>query len=144
MISANFSPQHLFSDITLREQAPPCDLYIAGWPCQGNSSLGKRQGFADERSQVFWSVLAYIRQHSPRLVLLENVQNLLRINGGEDFETVRRQLSQLEYNIHWKVLNTKDYGVPQNRPRLFLVCIRKDIDLHTFSWPEPLPKKKHR
>ena len=100
MILANFSPQHLFSDITRREQAPPVDLYVAGWPCQANSSLGTRRGFADARSQVFWSVLAYIRQHTPRLVLLENVRNLLRIRGGEDFETVRRELEQLDYNIH--------------------------------------------
>ena len=139
MIRANFSPRHLFKDITAREHAPPVDLYVAGWPCQGNSTLGKRLGLGDSRSLVFWSVIGYMREHRPKLVLLENVANLLHIRAGQDMAIVLETLEQLNYNIYWRVLNTKDHGIPQNRPRLYFVCLRKDVDQGTFQWPEPLP-----
>ena len=141
MIRSNFAGHHIYEDIETREhaQAPGCDLYVAGWPCQGNSTAGKRRGFADTRSQIFHSVVAYIRCHTPRLVLLENVDNLLKVNGGRDFQTVVDVLRQLgSYNVHWEVLNTKEHGVPQNRPRVYFVYIRKDADQGTFAWPEPL------
>ena len=141
MIRANFAGHHIYEDLTKRDhaQVPDCDVYVAGWPCQGNSSAGKRKGFADARSQVFHSVVAYIRCHQPRLVLLENVENLLKVNGGKDFHEVVGVLKGLgSYDVKWKLLNTKDHGVPQNRSRVYFVCIRKDADQGTFTWPEPL------
>jgi DNA (cytosine-5)-methyltransferase 1 len=141
MIRANFAGHHIYEDLTKRDhaQVPDCDVYVAGWPCQGNSSAGKRKGFADARSQVFHSVVAYIRCHQPRLVLLENVENLLKVNGGKDFHEVVGVLKGLgSYDVKWKLLNTKDHGVPQNRSRVYFVCIRNDADQGTFTWPEPL------
>ncbi len=141
MVRANFAGHHIYEDLTKRDhaQVPDCDVYMAGWPCQGNSSAGKRKGFADARSQVFHSVVAYIRCHQPRLVLLENVENLLKVNGGKDFHEVVGVLKGLgSYDVKWKLLNTKDHGVPQNRSRVYFVCIRNDADQGTFTWPEPL------
>ncbi len=141
MVRANFAGHHIYEDLTKRDhaQVPDCDVYVAGWPCQGNSSAGKRKGFADARSQVFHSVVAYIRCHQPRLVLLENVENLLKVNGGKDFHEVVGVLKGLgSYDVKWKLLNTKDHGVPQNRSRVYFVCIRNDADQGTFTWPEPL------
>ncbi len=144
-IRANFAsanPEHiLYEDMSARDhsQAPGCDLYVAGWPCQGNSRNGKRKGFEDDRSKVFYSVAAYIRHHRPRVVLLENVDNLLKINNGRDFQMVLEELRKLGcYNIDWKVLNTREHGVPQNRPRVYIYCVQKDFDRGTFAWPEPL------
>ena len=143
MISANFgvAAHHIYEDITKRDhsQMPRCDVYVAGWPCQGNSAAGKRKGFADPRSQVFYSVVAYISRHKPRVVILENVANVLKVNDGKDFQIVLSELSKAgSYNIAWNVLNTNSHGVPQHRPRVYIVCIRKDIDQGTFTWPEPL------
>ena len=145
MIRTNFAPagsgHQLYGDITQRDhsRAPKCDVYVAGWPCQGNSAAGKRKGFGDERSQVFYSVVEYIRYHKPRVVLLENVDNLLKVNGGRDFHTVVDVLKKLDsYKVDWRVLNTRDHGVPQNRPRVYILCIRKNADRGTFVWPEPL------
>ena len=97
--------------------------------------------FEDARScQVFDSVVAYIRCHKPRLVVLENVTGLLTVNHGKDFQkTVLGQLNDAgSYNVDWEVLNTREHGVPQNRPRVYIVCIRKDVDQGNFTWPKPL------
>ena len=143
MIRANFagSRHQLYEDIMLRDhaRAPACDVHVAGWPCQGNSRAGKRKGFEDARSHVFHSVVEYIRYHRPRLVVMENVDNLLKVNDGKDFQTVVAALEDVDaYNIRWEVLNTRDHGVPQNRRRVYFVFIRKDVDQGTFAWPLPL------
>ena len=148
-IEANFRPTTLYrgkvqGDITKRDhsRAPGCDLYFAGWPCQDNSTMGKRKGFRGARGQVFHSVLAYLRCHKPRLAVLENVRGLLSVNKGRDWRKVLRQLRGLRcYHLEWRVLNTAEHGVPQNRPRLYIVCIRNDLYRKgDFKWPEPIER----
>ena len=91
---ANHAPQILYDDVTKRDNynAPAVDLYVAGWPCQGNSTLGKRKGLADPRTRVIRSLLEYIHLKGPKVVVLENVANALTIHGGKQFHEVRSSL----------------------------------------------------
>ena len=106
--------------------------------------MGKRKGFRGARGQVFHSVLAYLRCRKPRLAVLENVRGLLSVNAGMDWPEVLRQLEELRcYHIEWQVLSTAEHGVPQNRPRLYIVCIRNDFYREgAFKWPEPVEATK--
>ena len=146
-IEANFRPIKFYrgevdGDIAKRDhsQAPGCDLYAAGFPCQPHSSEGNKRGFEDPRGQVFYSVVDYMRTHKPRVAVLENVRSLLHNRDGADICEVLHQLLRLDcYNIQWRVLNTADHGVPQNRNRLYIVCIRKDFYIEgRFQWPDPI------
>ena len=142
-IMDNYPPsEDMCTDITTREhaKAPPCDLYFAGWPCQSNSMAGSRLGFRNPVSRkLFDSSMAYIRAHKPRVAVLENVRGLFSVNGGADWRTVLQELRQLGcYYVDWRILNTAEHGVPQNRPRLYIVCIRDDCYRGTFKWPEPI------
>jgi len=142
-IMANFPPKVFYDDLTTRDnsKAAAADVYVAGFPCQPFSSAGKQQGFDDElgRGTIFFKVRAYIKAKLPKVFILENVSGLLRLNGGEYFAAIMRSLNAMgQYNITWKVLNTKEHGIPQNRKRLYFVGIKKSVDKGTFSWPEPV------
>jgi len=140
-IMANFPPKVFYDDLTKRDnsKAAAADVYIAGFPCQPFSTAGKQQGFDDElgRGTIFFKVRDYIKAKSPKVFILENVIGLLRLNGGEYFEAIMKSLHGLgKYNITYKVMNTKDHGIPQNRKRLYFVGIHKSHDKGTFEWPE--------
>lgn len=144
-IAANFAPEKKFyKDMNSRknDKAPGCHLYVAGFPCQPYSLAGKKEGLEDTqgRGKIFWSVRRYIRKKLPATFLLENVQGLGGIKGGKDLKIMLAALKRLrKYNIYHKLLNTKEHGVPQNRPRLYIVGIREDRDKGTFAFPEPIP-----
>ena len=131
---ANHAPRILYTDATTRynSQAPVVDLYVAGWPCQGNSKLGKQKGLADPRTRVVHSLLEYITTKRPRVVLLENVANALYIDGGNQFQEVRASLQDAGYLVRWRIVCPKDVGVPMRRSRLYIVAIREQFD---FVWP---------
>jgi DNA (cytosine-5)-methyltransferase 1 len=117
---------------------PSHDILTGGFPCQPFSIAGKQQGFDDERSNVFWKILAIIDKHSPSFVILENVKNLLSHDEGNTFETIQNNLSIRGYHIRYKVLNTSDItGIPQHRERIYIVCIKsKEIhDKFTLDFP---------
>ncbi len=135
-INANYRPNILFSDITSRDirAVPDIDLYVCGFPCQPFSSLGKRDGAADERGTVFYSCLKVLRKKKPKYFVLENVRGILSIHGGLFFRKIIQLLSR-GYRVSWNLLNTKDYGIPQSRPRVYIVGIREDLDI-SFKWPE--------
>ena len=126
---ANHRPQILYEDVITRDNssAPYVDLYVAGWPCHGNSTLGKRRGLADPRTRVIWSLLDYIHKQRPNVVVLENVANALHIGRGEQFNGVRSSLEGAGYFVHWRILCPKDVGVPMHRRRLYIVAVRKDV-----------------
>lgn len=147
-IKANYKPQIIFGDndgpfkmgdITKRNinDIPDIDLYICGFPCQPFSSAGKRKGLSDPRGTVFWSCIEVIKHKQPKYFILENVKGLLNHNKGDTWKTISSILETLkEYNyiIKYSILNTKDYGIPQNRERLFIVGVKnKD-----FDWPVPI------
>ena len=144
-IKANYSPNLLFGDpdgsyqdgdITIRDikDVPDIDLYVCGFPCQPFSTAGDRKGFNDTRGNVFWSCLDVIKKKKPKYFILENVRGLISHNKGETFKTILGALNKLdEYTVNYKILNTKDYGIPQNRERIYIIGI-KDIN-SKFEWP---------
>ena len=138
-LKANFNPQKLYGDLKQRGNAHAmgCDLYVAGFPCQPFSGNGKLQGVRDPRGTIIFYILKYLQMHTPKVVLLENVKKLAT-KFKETFDDITSRLVALGYNVYHKVLDTKDHGVPQNRPRVYIVCIRKDVDKGTFTFPEPI------
>lgn len=114
------------------------DFITHGSPCQDYSIAGKQAG-ADEgsgtRSSLMYETLRIVGFTNPKFILWENVKNVLSPKHIHNFENYRNRLDELGYNSYWKVLNAKDYGIPQNRERIFCISIRKDID-KGFEFPE--------
>jgi DNA (cytosine-5)-methyltransferase 1 len=100
---------------------PDFDLLCAGFPCQSFSTAGKRRGFDDTRGTLFFEIARIAEARRPRMLLLENVKGLLSHDDGETFRTVLAVLDELGYDAEWEVLNSKHFGVPQNRERVFVV-----------------------
>ena len=97
------------------------DIICGGFPCQAFSIAGKRKGFEDTRGTLFFEITRFASILRPRLLFLENVKGLLNHNGGDTFETILSALDELGYDAEWQVLNSKDFGVPQNRERVFII-----------------------
>jgi DNA (cytosine-5)-methyltransferase 1 len=100
---------------------PDFDLLVGGFPCQAFSIAGKRAGFNDTRGTLFFDIARILKHKRPRHLVLENVKGLLSHDGGKTFQTILGVLSDLGYLVEWQVLNSKDFGVPQNRERVFIV-----------------------
>ena len=149
--------QKFYNDITTRDhkEVEQLDLYIAGFPCQAFSMAGKRKGFEETRGTLFFNVAEFIKINQPKVFVLENVKGLLSHDSGKTFQTIVDILSNnggtqngqisldmfddgLGYNIYWQVLNTKNYGIPQNRERIFIVGFK---DFRQFSFPKPIELK---
>jgi len=103
------------------EDVPIFDLLVGGFPCQSFSIAGTRKGFRDTRGTLFFEIARCLREKQPRLVLLENVKGLLSHNKGSTYFTILSTLDELGYDCEWQVLNSKNFGVPQNRERVFIV-----------------------
>jgi DNA (cytosine-5)-methyltransferase 1 len=118
-------PETPFSSKDIRtvnpSELPEFDLLCAGFPCQAFSIAGKRQGFNDTRGTLFFEIARILEARKPSLVLLENVKGLLSHDGGETFGVIIKALGELGYWVEWQVFNSKDFGVPQNRERVFIV-----------------------
>jgi len=100
---------------------PDFDLLCGGFPCQAFSIAGKRQGFNDTRGTLFFDVARIVKEKQPKILLLENVKGLLSHEQGKTFRTILKTLDELGYDAEWQVLNAKDFGVPQNRERVFII-----------------------
>lgn len=100
---------------------PDHDLLVGGFPCQAFSIAGKRQGFNETRGTLFFEIARILRDKRPRHFILENVKGLLSHDSGKTFQTILKVLSELGYEYQWQVLNSKNFGVPQNRERVFIV-----------------------
>lgn len=116
-------------DITRIEtkDIPQHDILVGGFPCQAFSLAGKRMGFADIRGTLFFEIARILKDKRPKAFLLENVKGLLSHDKGNTFEVIKTTIDELGYDLKFKVLSGKDFGVPQNRQRIFLVGIRKDL-----------------
>lgn len=158
-IKANYNPKILFGDpdgpykdgdMTKRDnrKLPDIDLYVCGFPCQTFSQAGKRKGFEDDRGQVFWSCLDVIKKKKPDYFILENVKGLLshdkknkKDKYGDTWNVIWFEIEKLKrygYNVYWKLMNTRDYGIPQNRERVFIVGSM----YNDFEWPKKCKMKK--
>jgi len=118
------------------DEVEDIDLFVYSPPCQAFSLAGNQQGFDDKRGVLFFDSLRIIENKKPKYALMENVKNLTGKKFKGEFESMLKALEDIGYNNYWKVLNSKDYGIPQNRERVFIVSIRKDIDDNKFIFPE--------
>lgn len=124
----------------------PVDVLTAGFPCQAFSIAGNRQGFDDERGNLFWSIVGIIKllgQHAfmPRVLFLENVKNLKGHDKGRTYRIIRNELIKLGYTVREEVLNTKDYStLPQNRERIYIVAFLEEEVANNFTLFDELEK----
>jgi len=117
-------PKHKnFGDATkiIPEELPDFDLLCGGFPCQSFSIAGKRKGFEDTRGTLFFDICRIARVKRPSYIFLENVRGLLSHDNGYTFLVILESLAELGYSLQWQVLNSKDFGVPQNRERVFII-----------------------
>lgn len=113
------------------------DILTYGFPCQDISISGKQKGLEKgTRSSLYTEALRIIKENKPKVAIMENVKNLVGKRFKPYFDDMLLELESYGYNNYWKILNAKDYGVPQNRERVFVISIRKDID-KGFNFPEP-------
>ena len=119
----NFKENHKPTDITniRAEDIPNFDMLCGGFPCQAFSIAGKRGGFQDTRGTLFFEIARIIKVKRPKIVFLENVKGLLNHEKGQTFSIIIQTISELGYNVQWMVLNSKFFGVPQNRERVFII-----------------------
>lgn len=124
------------------DSLPPVDVIAAGFPCQAFSIAGKQQGFYDDRGNLFFEIARFIKSHSPRVVFLENVVNLIQHDSGRTFHVIYNTLIEYGYYIRYRVMRTSEYGnVPQIRDRIYIVAFRQIADCDCFSFPEPTELK---
>lgn len=116
---------------------PYADLLVWGFPCQDISVAGKQRGLkeGETRSGLYYEGFRILKETKPKYSIIENVKNLVGKRFKADFESMLEDIESLGYNNYWKILNAKDYGIPQNRERVFIVSIRKDIDDGNFQFP---------
>lgn len=135
MYEANFG-ENPFNDITLLDPTiiPHVDILCAGFPCQAFSKAGKQEGFNDVRGTLFFDLCRIIESKQPKVLLLENVKNLLKHDKGNTFKVIKHTLESLGYLISYKVLNAKDFGVPQNRERIIIVGLHKTFQSIPFDF----------
>lgn len=116
---------------------PDHDILCAGFPCQAFSISGKRLGFQDSRGTLFFDVARIVKEKRPKVVFMENVKNFASHDGGKTIAVVKATMEELGYTFDYKVLNAVDYGIPQKRERVYMVCFRNDIDNTSFRFPKP-------
>ncbi|MBT3817340.1 MAG: DNA cytosine methyltransferase [Candidatus Magasanikbacteria bacterium] len=131
-----------YGDITKikAEEIPNFDVLLAGFPCQPFSQAGLKKGFNDIRGNLFFDIVKIVKHHKPSVVFLENVRNLAGHDKGNTLKVILKTLEDLGYTVFHKILNAKDFGVPQNRARIYIICFKDKVD---FVFPKE-PKTKTR
>ncbi len=126
-------------DITLinENEIPKHDILCGGFPCQAFSISGKRKGFDDTRGTLFFDIARIVNHHKPKVLFLENVKNLAKHDEGRTLTTIISTLEELEYKVFNKVFNASNFGLPQNRERVYIVAFRKNINSKDFKFPTP-------
>lgn len=120
------------------ETIPDHDILVGGFPCQAFSQAGLKKGFEDTRGTLFFHIARILKEKQPQAFLLENVKNLRSHDKGNTLNTIMKTLDEIGYNAQYKVLKARDFGVPQNRERVYIVGFRKDINATDFKYPAPL------
>ncbi len=113
------------------------DLFVGGSPCQSFSMVGKRKGLLDERGLLIFDFCRLIKEIEPKMFIYENVRGILNHDGGKTWQKIDQEFKKLGYKIYTGIMNSKDYGIPQNRERLFVVAF-KDKRIN-FTFPTPIP-----
>lgn len=147
---ANFNePKEIAGDITKIDEKdiPNFDICLAGFPCQAFSLAGQKKGFEDDykgisRGTLFFEVARICAKHKPKVIFCENVKGLTIHDRGRTFQIIISTLAEIGYNTFIKVLNSRDFGVPQNRERIYIVAFRKDIAPKSFEFPSSIDSTK--
>ena len=143
-ILANHSPNILFNDIKKRKitDIPDIDIYVAGFPCQPYSRANKFKLEVAPRTDLFHNCADVIHNKLPKIFILENVKTLITLRDGYYFKKILESLhTHDKYNIYYQVLNSKDYGIPQNRERFYIIGILKDYSKKEFKFPNKVKMK---
>ena len=134
---ANYSEEPFKNILKIKEEdVPTFDVLCGGFPCQPFSLAGKQRGFEDSRGTMFFEIARILKYHKPKVVFLENVDNLVRHDNGRTLEVIVNTLDELGYDVHYKVLAASDFGVAQIRKRVYIVCFLKSLNI-SFQFPEP-------
>ena len=126
-------------DIRNLSKLPPCDVITGGVPCQSWSVAGKTKGFDDERGQLWFDTINVVKSCKPKAFIFENVKGLADPKHKHSLFLIKQNFRKLGYRVYTKLLNAYDFGLPQNRDRIFIIGLRSDIDeYNNFLFPEPL------
>ena len=128
-------------DLDAKAYAGQIDILIGGSPCQDFSTAGQRAGEDGERGSLIWQFYRVVSEARPKVFIYENVKGFLSIDGGKSYQRFLGALRGLGYHCHAEVLNTKDYGIPQNRERLYIVGFLNADEYHAFSYTPKIPLK---
>jgi DNA (cytosine-5)-methyltransferase 1 len=148
-ISPNIFKNGLFNDdirAISPDEIPDFDVLCAGFPCQPFSQAGFKKGFADnhksERGNLFFNIVDIIEAKKPKAFFLENVRGIIKHNDGKTFKKIQEILTkELNYSFYYKVVKASDYGLPQLRPRTFMIGFRDDDEPENFEFPKNIPLK---
>lgn len=122
---------------------PNHDILCAGFPCQAFSISGKQLGFKDERGTLFFDVARIVKAKKPLVIFMENVKNFAFHENGRTLELVKSTMENLGYSFFYQILNAADYGIPQKRERIYMICFRNDLKVNHFIFPKPFILTKH-
>jgi len=136
----NIGNHIICDDIANIKEVPDIDLIVGGPPCQGFSTANPARAFDDPRNQLFKEYARLIREKKPKMFLMENVSGMMTMQKGQVFTQIKKELSDCGYKLYDKLLNARDYGVPQNRRRIIIIGVRNDIK-EPFIFPKPTHEK---
>lgn len=122
---------------------PEHDILCAGFPCQAFSISGKQLGFEDSRGTLFFDVARIVKEKKPKVVFMENVKNFASHDGGNTLNVVRKIMEEMGYTFYFKILNSVNFGIPQKRERIYMVCFRNDLSIKNFDFPKSIKLEKY-
>lgn len=123
------------------EDIPVHDIICAGFPCQPFSISGLKNGFDDPNGKLYEHIIRIAQYHKPKFIILENVRNLENHKKGETLKIIKESFESIGYSFFHKVLNASDFGIPQARKRIYMVCFKNELNIKDFSFPNALNKK---
>ena len=134
----NFNENNKKTNILEINEIDSFDLLCAGFPCQPFSSAGNKKGFDDDRGGIIFKIIDICKKYKPKIVILENVSNLIILENGKPLKRICEEFNNIGYFVSYKKLNATDFGVPQNRERVFIVCsLEKQVDLDKIEYVNP-------
>lgn len=134
----NFNENNKKTNILEINEIDSFDLLCAGFPCQPFSSAGNKKGFDDDRGGIIFKIIDICKKYKPKIVILENVSNLIILENGKPLKRICEEFNNIDYFVSYKKLNATDFGVPQNRERVFIVCsLEKQVDLDKIEYVNP-------
>jgi len=134
----NFNENNKKTNILEINEIDSFDLLCAGFPCQPFSSAGNKKGFNDDRGGIIFKIIDICKKYKPKIVILENVSNLIILENGKPLKRICEEFNNIGYFVSYKKLNATDFGVPQNRERVFIICsLEKQVDLNKIEYINP-------